>query len=125
MPKIYAKHSLIPCGFITAKKPVGRNGTDPTAECAPRAEKDGSAETGCSWRSPRAGTAAGPRWRAYRVTARSASVRMLCSGGSVLPPTVLVGACSELRGHRDLSDKAGRGSIRDRITPHHAARPPR
>lgn len=23
MPKRYAKHNLIPCGFITAKKPVG------------------------------------------------------------------------------------------------------
>lgn len=39
MPKIYAKHNLIPCGFITAKKPVGRHGTDSTAECVPCAER--------------------------------------------------------------------------------------
>lgn len=47
MPKIYAKHNLIPCRFLTAKKPVGgrKQGTGSTAECLPCAE-DSSSEKG-------------------------------------------------------------------------------
>lgn len=34
MPKIYAKHNLIPCGFISAKKPVGGSrGQSPPRMC--------------------------------------------------------------------------------------------
>lgn len=98
MPKMYAKHNLIPCGFISATKPAGGSRGQIPQQRVPAAERT-APQNGCSqrslgWDCPR--TAEG----SPRLTARSSSVYTLCSRGSVLP-------LSSCQGHTWLGDQQG------------------
>lgn len=117
MPKIYAKHNLILCGFISAKKPVGGSrGWIPQQKVSQVLGEQLLRER-AALRGVYAGTAPGPRRGAPHVFQPGPPWSIvLCTRGSVLPPIILTRGTHGSETRRGLSGMAGGGSNPDCIT---------
>lgn len=111
MPKIYAKHNLIPCGFISAKKPVGGSrGQIPPRMC-PTCLGGSSSEPAAPGGAFMLELPQDPVEGLTASTAGSSLVYVPCTKGSVLPRIILVRDTHGSETGRGVSDKAGGGSI--------------